>query len=696
MLERHILIISAMYQRWDYLERCIRSVKAQNYSNYTHVVIDDASDNRPSNIEGMLSGNLIIRHNQNHNGSAVRNQYEALGGSYRDKYDVVNEKNCIVMLLDGDDYLVNNPEIFNFYNHLYQTRDADFTYGSMWSIADGIPLIAQPYPPEIIKNKQFREYKFNWNMPYTHLRTFRKELFEKIDKKQLQDKDGNWYKEGGDNAMFYALIEQARGDKIFAVPDIIVNYNDVNPMNDYKIHGETQNKVADEILKFHVKLPESAPTPVDNRLLEMSDALHLMPPQMQDYLYRMRNEMHINPKVIYDIGSCVLHWQRIADPVWSKENTEYFGFDAMDQVKIVHEKFGIPFHPILLGDEDGKIVPFYQNLDDPGGNSIYLENAAIAGDGVKFKPVDKAMHRLDTYVKNNNIPFPDLIKLDVQGSELDILKGCPDILLYVKDIIVEGQNVEYNLGAPKFDELKAWLEEHGWRQINQIFDSGVDADYHFHNTRYVLTENTQKAEEIARANDVKRVMIAVPTNKYIEVDTFKAIYDLDVPVNIGTEFQYSFGYQTDQVRNLIASWVVERGHDYLFFIDADIVVPTDALSKLLAHNVDIASGLYIQRTPETTTIELINLDGSRVVPNQLTGNLQEIGACGMGCCLIRREVLVDVGYPQFVYKSALDHKNTQPEDFYFCNQARQKGYRVWADTSINCSHIGKNIFRLIS
>ena len=689
MKERHILIISPMYQRWDYLERCIRSVKAQNYSNYTHVVIDDASDPRPENFpyeQGV--DNLIIRTNLEHNGSALRNQYIELSSYTRSNED------SIVMLLDGDDYLINNPEIFNFYNHLYQTRDADFTYGSMWSIADRMPLIAQPYPPEIIKNKQFREYKFNWNMPYTHLRTFRKELFSKIDKKQLQDKNGNWYKEGGDGALFFALIEQA--EKIFAVPDIIVNYNDVNPMNDYKIHGATQNEVAEEILKFHVKLPEEATTPVEDRLLEMSDALHLMPPQMQDYLFRMRDEMNIIPKVIYDIGSCVLHWQRIANPVWSKEATQYFGFEAMEQAKIVHDKFGIPFYPVLLGDEDGKIVPFYQNLDDPGGNSIYKENDAITGGAIKFEPVDKAMYRLDTYVKNNNIPFPDLIKLDVQGSELNILKGCPDILLYAKDIIIEGQNVEYNVGAPRFTELKAWLEEHGWRQINQIFDSGSDADYHFHNTRYVLTENTKETEKIARANDIKRVMIAVPTNKYIEVDTFKGIYDLDVPTNVGTEFQYSFGYQTDQVRNLIASWVVERGHDYLFFVDADIVVPVDALTKLLSHNVDIASGLYIQRTPELITIELLNLDGSRVLPTQLTGNLQEIGACGMGCCLIRREVLVDVGYPQFVYKSALDHKNTQPEDFYFCNQARQKGYRVWADTSINCSHIGKNIFRLIS
>jgi FkbM family methyltransferase len=648
-------------------------------------------------------GGKLVMFDVDHTGSAVRNQHMCL---YNYTY---GDDDSIVMLLDGDDRLIGNPEIFNFYNDMYSREDLDFTYGSCWSMADGIPLIAQQYPPDVIKNKKFREHRFNWNLPYTHLRTFRKGLFKQVKVEELKDKNGNFYKEGGDNAMFYALIEKARPDKIRAISDIVVNYNDVNPMNDYKVHPDTQNETANEILSFGVKLPEPEVkgNSIEERLLLMADALHLMPPDMQNYLFKMRYDMFVDPRVIYDIGSCVLHWQQIANAVWDKKDVQYIGFDAMDEAKVVHEKFGIPFHSVLLGDEDGKIVPFFQNLADPGGNSIYVQNTQIAGDHIKFKPVDKVMTRLDTYVKNNNIPFPDLIKMDVQGSELSILKGAPDILLYTKDIIIEGQNMEYNIGAPMFEELKAWLEEHGWKLVNKIFDAGADADYHFHNKRYKIesiigslpeTNNIALDSLVGKIKtkdiDTQRVMIAIPTNKYIEVETFKGIYDLDVPSHFETDFQYSFGYQVEQIRNLIASWVVDRGHDYLFFVDSDIVLPPDALRKLLDANVDIVSGLYVQRTPELITIELLNLDGSRVLPNQVKGGLQEIGACGMGCCLIRREVLVDVGYPQFVYKSALDHKDTQPEDFYFCQQARKQGYSVWADTSINCSHIGKNIFRL--
>ena len=60
---------------------------------------------------------------------------------------------------------------------------------------------------------------------------------------------------------------------------------------------------------------------------------------------------------------------------------------------------------------------------------------------------------------------------------------------------------------------------------------------------------------------MKTILIAIPTNKYIEPETFKAIYDLEIPEGYTTTFQYFYGYQVDQIRNLIANWAVK--YDYL-------------------------------------------------------------------------------------------------------------------------------------
>jgi hypothetical protein len=74
--------------------------------------------------------------------------------------------------------------------------------------------------------------------------------------------------------------------------------------------------------------------------------------------------------------------------------------------------------------------------------------------------------------------------------------------------------------------------------------------------------------------------------------------------------------------------------------------------------------------------------------------LIEIGGCGFGCTLVKKEVFAAVGYPQFVYHQALSHYNTFSEDLDFCRKAREKGYTIWVDTSILCGHIGKYVFEV--
>lgn len=189
---------------------------------------------------------------------------------------------------------------------------------------------------------------------------------------------------------------------------------------------------------------------------------------------------------------------------------------------------------------------------------------------------------------------------------------------------------------------------------------------------------------------MKTILIAVPTNKYIEPETMKAIYDLEIPEGYTTDFQFFYGYQVDQIRNLIAEWASH--YDYLFAVDSDIVFEKDTLKKMLAHNVSMVSGLYIQRKQGQHILELYR--GGRNIPyDQIRGQgLIEVDGCGFGCVLVNSNVIRGIGYPQFVYKSALDHRHTLSEDNYFCMKAKERGFTIHADTSILCEHIGNTKF----
>lgn len=244
--EQRIVVISPFFNGRDYLENCIESVAQQDYENYQHILIDDSSTDDSlekakevlSKLPDVLKKKFLLLKTE-YNRGALANHLHVISQSTKD--------NDIIMLLDGDDWLINNNSVFHLYNDLYH-QGYEFVYGSCFSLADKIPLIAQDYPCEVRKNKTYRKHLFNWNMPYTHLRTFRKSLINNVDAALFKDNSGKWMKAGGDGALFYGVIEQANPNKIFANKEIIYNYNDINPLNDYKVNPLEQNSNASLIL----------------------------------------------------------------------------------------------------------------------------------------------------------------------------------------------------------------------------------------------------------------------------------------------------------------------------------------------------------------------------------------------------------------------------------------------------------------
>jgi glycosyltransferase involved in cell wall biosynthesis len=243
--QKRISVIVPFFNAQDYIKLCMESIAQQDYENYQLIMIDDAStDNSLSVVKSTVENfskdfqnkvKLVVNKN---NYGAVHNHIHALNLTNNDD---------IIMLVDGDDWLVNNNTIFHLYNDLYQ-QGAEFTYGSCWSLVDKIPLIAQDYPSNVKEKKAYRNHKFAWNMPYTHLRTFNKKLYRNIDESRFKDNQGNWLRAGGDGALFYEMIERANPNKVVAVKEIVYNYNDINPLNDYKINGDEQTKNAQIIL----------------------------------------------------------------------------------------------------------------------------------------------------------------------------------------------------------------------------------------------------------------------------------------------------------------------------------------------------------------------------------------------------------------------------------------------------------------
>lgn len=219
--------------------------------------------------------------------------------------------------------------------------------------------------------------------------------------------------------------------------------------------------------KWKFVLEDIKPLSAEDFLIQKSKE-NWMPIEHINYLKTLNN-----PKVVYDIGSSILHWKKSADQTWNK--FDYYAFDATPQLKKLYEKSNIKYYLGVLSDTE-KEVDFYNNPFNPTGNSYYKEITNFYAD---VKPTKVKTQTLDTVVKENNLPLPDLIKIDVQGSEMDILKGAANTIKECKDIIVEAQHVSYNTGAPKIKELFEFLESLGFEFKNKIHKGEYDGDYHF-------------------------------------------------------------------------------------------------------------------------------------------------------------------------------------------------------------------------
>lgn len=215
------------------------------------------------------------------------------------------------------------------------------------------------------------------------------------------------------------------------------------------------------------------------KIIEVSQQ-DLLPQQHKDYLLKMRDTMNVSPKIVYDIGACVLHWTNSAKKVW---DGEYIVFEAMDETKFLYEQAGLRHFNAVLSNEDNKEVDFYQNLDWFGGNSYYRENPELNQFAETIfnesHIVKKKTRTLDSLVKEHNLPHPDLIKIDVQGAELDVLHGAKETLKHCNDIIVELQHTEYNKGAPHASTVIGFLQEQGFQLISPFVMTKHDGDYHF-------------------------------------------------------------------------------------------------------------------------------------------------------------------------------------------------------------------------
>ena len=142
-------------------------------------------------------------------------------------------------------------------------------------------------------------------------------------------------------------------------------------------------------------------------------------------------------KTIIDVGSNKGQFSLLGNSIFPA--AKIYSFEPqikyLNLQKIILEGKKVKYFNFGLGNFKKKINFYITNRED---SSSFLKPTQIKIDKYKTKKIEKiSVKRLDGIISVSEIKRPSIMKLDVQGYELEVLKGSKNLLKNIDFIITE-------------------------------------------------------------------------------------------------------------------------------------------------------------------------------------------------------------------------------------------------------------------
>ncbi|MCM1981752.1 FkbM family methyltransferase [Lyngbya confervoides] len=164
------------------------------------------------------------------------------------------------------------------------------------------------------------------------------------------------------------------------------------------------------------------------------------------------------PQLIFDVGAYRGDFAQTCLEIWPQ--SEVACFEALstrvqDLQALAREKPSIRVFAGLVGAHYQEKVQLHEAET---ASSVLVEQQPQG-----FPVSHHTMRPLDQIVQENygDRP-PELLKIDVQGYELEVLKGAEQTLPSLQAILAEVNLIDIHQGVSLFAETVHWLHERGW------------------------------------------------------------------------------------------------------------------------------------------------------------------------------------------------------------------------------------------
>lgn len=269
-----------------------------------------------------------------------------------------------------------------------------------------------------------------------------------------------------------AALETTVGDRGFIIKDLdrmrqILKDLDENPDKKERIRSEAQEWALRQSWEAIVK---EGWQPL---FLGRGEGSSSSKRDMHTGLMRLR-KLGLQPNLILDVGANVGDWHLLAKSIFPG-CPRILSYEANPACQEALKERGIEFDIVLLGDDNSKTAKFIceQKNSMATGASIFREQTQFYNTDDAVVITELPMRRLDDVIPTElllqqHVGTGALLKLDVQGAELLVLKGASETLKRCDFVLVEAALMQYNKGAPLFAEIVMFMRDQGYLVMDVI------------------------------------------------------------------------------------------------------------------------------------------------------------------------------------------------------------------------------------
>lgn len=211
-------------------------------------------------------------------------------------------------------------------------------------------------------------------------------------------------------------------------------------------------------LRKYFKKNKNIPLTVVDNYINAPDKQHIGDMRL---MFREFLKKDLKPDYILDVGAHSTEWIRMYMEFFPA-STAYL-IEPLAEMKDKLEKFCIdyPGSKYFLngaGSKEGKLY-LTTKVSLEGASFLLKENKNLIKNNFQ-REID--IITIDGLIEKNEIEIPDIVKLDVQGFELEVLKGAEKLFGKTEVFILEVSLFEYVKGTPIFSEVISFMSERGY------------------------------------------------------------------------------------------------------------------------------------------------------------------------------------------------------------------------------------------